>query len=124
MPKPKEIDFGFIHVDQKTWGLNIKPEEMDIRELESNLDIAYLDKKGTDDWNLTPRQLINEPEKEPDHYEKVQKAELKYPIKIYYFRGSWKILDGVHRLCKAIIENRQTIMVCKVPPEMIPKITK
>lgn len=124
MPKPKEIDFGFIHVDQKTWGLNIKPEEMDIRELESNLDIAYLDKKGTDDWNLTPRQLINEPEKEPDHYEKVQKADLKYPIKIYYFRGSWKILDGVHRLCKATIENRQTIMVCKVPPEMIPKITK
>ena len=122
MPKPKEINFGFIHVDEKTWDLNIEPEEMDIKELESNLNIAYLDKQGTDDWNLTPWQLIKEPEKEPGHYDKIKKADLKYPIKIYFFRGSWKILDGVHRLCKAIMEDKQTIMVCKVPPEMIPKI--
>ena len=124
MPKPKEIDFGFIHVDEKTWNLNLPIEEMDIKELDSNLDIAYLDKQGTDDWNLTLRELIHAPENEPGHYEKIIKADMKYPIKIYFFRGSWKILDGVHRLCKAIMENKKTIMVCKVPPEMIPKILK
>jgi hypothetical protein len=124
MPKPKEIDFGFTHVDEKTWDLNILPEVMDIKELEQNLDIAYLDKEGTDDWNLTLRELINDPEKQPGHYDKIQKADMKYPIKIYFFGGSWKILDGVHRLCKAVIEGRKTISVCKVPPEMIPKILK
>lgn len=124
MPKPKEIDFGFIHVDEKTWDLGIPSEEMDIKELESNLDIAYLDKEGTDDWNLTPRELINDPEKQPGHYGKIKRADMKYPIKIYFFGGSWKILDGIHRLCKAILEGRKTISVCKIPPEMIHKILR
>jgi len=124
MPKPSEIDFGFLHVDEKTWDLDLPIEEMDLKELESNLDIAYLDKEGTDDWNLTLRELIKNPEKEPGHYEKIQKADMKYPIKIYFFQGAWRILDGVHRLCKAIMEGRKTISVCKVPPEMIPMILK
>ncbi len=124
MPKPKEIDFGFIHEDSKTWDLDISSEEMAIEKLESNLDIAYLDKEGTDDWNLTLRELINTPEKQPGHYQKIKNAEMKYPIKIYFFKGSWKILDGVHRLCKAVMEGKKTITVCKIPPEMIPKILK
>ena len=88
MPKPKEIDFGFIHEDSKTWDLDISSEEMAIEKLESNLDIAYLDKEGTDDWNLTLRELINTPEKQPGHYQKIKNAEMKYPIKIYFFKST------------------------------------
>jgi len=124
MPKPPEIDFGFIHEDEKTWDLDLPSEEMDLKELESNLDIAYLDKEGTDDWNLTLRELIDKPEKQPGHYEKIQKADIKYPIHIYFFKGSWRIIDGVHRLCKAFMKGRKTIFVCKVPSEMIPRILK
>lgn len=124
MSKPKEIDFGFIHEDSKIWKLDIPSEEMPISELEPNLDIAYLDKEGTDDWNLTLRELINAPEKEPGHYEKIKTVEMEYPIEIYFFRGSWKILDGVHRFCKAVMEGQKTIMVRKVPNEMISKVSK
>ncbi len=124
MSKPKEIDFGFIHDDSKIWKLDIPSEEMLIAELESNLDIAYLDKEGTDDWNLTLRDLINSPETEPGHYEKIKNVQMKYPIKVYFFGGSWKILDGVHRFCKAVMEDRETISVRKVTDEMIPNILK
>ena len=124
MPRPKEIDFGFVHEDSKIWELDIPSEAIPIYELEHNLDIPYLDKKGTDDWNLTLRELITHPDNEPGHYEKIKDAQMEYPIEIYFFNGSWKILDGVHRFCKAIMENRQTIAVRKITDKMIPRILK
>ena len=124
MPRPKEIDFGFNHEDSKIWKLDIPSEEMPITELESNLDIPYLEKEGTDDWNLTLRELIASLEKEPGHYEKIKSVQMEYPIEIYFFGGSWKILDGVHRFCRAIMEGRKTITVRKVTPEMISRILK
>ncbi|MBU1036683.1 hypothetical protein KKF32_01440 [Patescibacteria group bacterium] len=124
MSKPKEIDFGFVYEYPKIWKLDIPSEEMPITELEFNLDIAYLEKEGTDDWNLTLRELINFPEKEPSHYKKIKNAQLEYPIGIYFFRGSWKILDGVHRFCKAVMEGKKTISVRKITDEMIPDILK
>lgn len=124
MSKPKEIDYGFVYEFSKIWKLDIPVEEMSIAELESNLDIPYLEKEGTDEWNLTLRELIASGEKEPTHYKAVLAADLKYPIEIYFFNGYWTILDGVHRLCKAIIEGRKTIGVRKVTEEMIPMILK
>ena len=124
MPRPKEIDFGFIHEDSEIWKLDIPSEEVPIIKLESNMDIPYLDKEGTDDWNLTLRELIDNPEKEPGHHNKIKNVQMEYPIEIYFFGGSWKILDGVHRFCRAIMEGKKTIAVRKVTPEMIPRILK
>jgi len=124
MPKPNKIDFDFVHENSKIWKLDIPTEEIPIESLASNLDIPYLDKFGTDDWNLTPRELINSPEKEPGHYERIKKVDLKYPIEIYFFKGSWKILDGVHRYCRTIMDGNKTIMVRKITKVMIPSILK
>lgn len=124
MTRPKEIDFGFKHEDSKIWKLDIPAEEIPIAELESNLDIPYLEKEGTDDWNLTLRELITNPEKEPSHYQRVKSVQLKYPIQIYFFDGSWKILDGVHRSCKAVMDGKKTIIARKITAEMIPRILK
>lgn len=124
MPIPKEIDFGFKIDTAKLWLLDLPVEEMSISELLSNLDIAYLDSEGTDDWNLTLRDLILTPEKEPSHFTKITNASLIYPIDIYWYRGDWRILDGVHRFCKAILENKKTIMVRKVPDINILDIVK
>lgn len=124
MPKPSAIDFGFQHDDLKLWALNLPAEEMLLSEFEHNLEIAYLDQEGTDDWNLSLAQLIEAPEKQPGHFERIKAADLSYPIHIYSFRGSWKILDGTHRLCKAVVEGRRTIWVKIVTDEMISKILK
>ncbi|MBU1123963.1 hypothetical protein KJ652_05215 [Patescibacteria group bacterium] len=124
MPKPDEIDFGFAHDDKKIWDLDIPTEVISIDELEHNLDIAYLDMEGTDDWNLTLREFINAPEKQPGHNAVVKRVDMQYPIEIYFFKGSWKILDGVHRYCRAVLEGMKTISVRKIPDSMIPKICK
>lgn len=41
-----------------------------------------------------------------EHYKLVKKANLKYPILLWH---KWEVLDGRHRICKAIIEGRKTI---------------
>jgi len=124
MPRPDEIDFGFTHDDKKIWGLNIPTEEISIDELEHNLNIAYLDREGTDDWNLTLREFISDPEKQPGHYAVVKRVDMQFPIEIYFFKGSWKILDGTHRYCRAVMEGMKTIFVRIIPDHMIPQILK
>lgn len=115
--KPKEIDFGFKIPSEELWALEIAPEEMLVSDLAHNLDIAYLDQEGTDDWNMTPHELLANPKRELAHMAKVNNADMSHPIEIYFFDGSWKILDGVHRLCKAVREGHQTIQVRKVTQE-------
>ncbi len=124
MPKPEEINFDFIFEYSKIWKLDISDEEMPIEEFKQNLDIAYLEKEGTDDWNLTLQELISAPEKQPEHYKKIKNVQMKYPIEIYFFKGSWKILDGVHRYCRVIMEGKKTVRVRKVTKEMILNIFK
>lgn len=102
MPLPDILNTGFKIDEPKLWKMDIPAEEIYISEIEYNLDIPYLEQEGTDDWNLTPRMLIENFEKELSHAKKVRNSSLEYPIEIYFHKGIWIILDGVHRFTKAI----------------------
>ena len=123
MPIPKIINTGFKIDEPKLWAINIAVEEIPISELEHNLDIAYLEQEGTDDWNLTPRMLLEHFAKEISHANKVKNADLSLPIEIYLHQNTWIILDGVHRFTKTVQLGAKTIKVRKVTPEIV-EITK
>jgi len=118
MPLPKILNIGFHADEPKLWAADIPVEEIPISEIEYNLDIPYLEQEGTEDWNLSIRMLIDNFDKEPFHAKKVNEADLKYPIEIYSHKGKWIILDGVHRLAKAVKLGRKTIKVRKVSEKM------
>lgn len=122
MQKPKEIDYNFKVNHQKLWRLKLPVEEISIKELSFNLDIPYLEKEGTDEWNLSINELIINLEKENSHAKKMSKADTKYPIDIYCHRGNWIILDGVHRLAKLIYLGKKRVLVRRVPESAINKI--
>lgn len=123
--KPQILDIGYvIKPESLLWALDIVTEEISIEELRANLDIPYLDQEGTDDWNLTPRMLLSQPEKELSHMQKVRNADLSFPIEIYNNKGTWIILDGVHRYTKAVMEGRTTISVRKVSEAMLQSFHK
>ena len=48
----------------------------------------------------SPKQVLENPEKYPEDYERIKKADLKYPIII---SEDGNIIDGVHRLAKSVI---------------------
>ncbi len=56
------------------------------------------------------------------HAKKVNEADLQYPIDLYFNQNKWILLDGVHRLAKAVKLGHKKIKVRKVSPVMIKKI--
>lgn len=123
MPLPEIINIGFKTDEPKLWALDLPIEEIEISEIEYNLDICYLEQEGTDDWNLSPRMLIENFEKEISHAKQTEKADLLHPIEIYNHKGKWIILDGVHRFTKAVRLGHTTIKVRRISEE-IAQITK
>lgn len=124
-PRPKslqQVDIPFKKDDKKIWELDLPVEEMPISQLVWHFKYPFWEKEGTDDWNLTPQGLINDPEKEPTHYKQIQKSDLSYPVQIYRYKNRWLLLDGVHRLVKAYLAGKKTIKVRKVPKSAIPLI--
>jgi len=118
MPLPEILNVGFKTDEPKLWAVDIPVEEILISEIDYNLDIPYLEQEGTEDWNLTPRMLIDNFDKEFFHAKKVNDADLNYPIEIYWHKSKWIILDGVHRFTKAVYLGNKTIKVRKVSPEI------
>jgi hypothetical protein len=50
--KPKEINLGINIDESKIKDLNLPIREILLAEIINNADICYLEKEGTDDWNL------------------------------------------------------------------------
>lgn len=123
MPIPEILKTGFKTDEAKLWAIDIPAEEIFISEIDYNLDIAYLETEGSNDWNLTPRMLIENFEKEFHHAKAVNEADLKYPIEIYLHQGKWIILDGVHRFTKAVRLGQKKIMVRRIS-EQVAQLTK
>lgn len=118
MPLPDILNIGFIIDEPKLWQVDIPIEEIPISEIEYNLDIPYFEQERTNDWNLTPRMLIENFDKEIFHAKKVTEADLTYSIYLYLHQEKWIILDGVHRFTKAVKLGYKKIKVKRVSPEI------
>jgi hypothetical protein len=118
MPIPDILNTGFKTDEPKLWAIDIPIEEIPVSEIAHNLDIPYLEQEGTDDWNLTPRMLINNFDRETTHASRVEQVDLSYPIDIYNHKGTWIILDGVHRFTKAVRQGNKTIKVRRVTDDI------
>ena len=124
MKKPEIIDTGFKIPEPMLWALDLPVEEIPISEIANNLEIPYLESEGTDDWNLCVRELVENFDREPHHAKQTMTADLAFPIELYCHNGQWIILDGVHRLTKAVREGRDTIRVRRIPESSIQEILK
>ncbi len=117
----KEVGFDFHWSEEKVWKLNYPSEEMDIKELEWHFEIPF-HWHGDEIYNLKSIDIINNPEKYKEEYERTMKADLSHPIDIMENKGRWLILDGLHRLMKAKILGMQKVKVRKIPRSEIPNI--
>lgn len=55
------------------------------------------------EWDMTPRDAVA-------HLRRVLDADLAYPIIVS--EDGW-VMDGCHRLAKALLENRETVLVVR-----------
>lgn len=119
----KDVGFDFDWSEEKVWALDIPVEEIDIDELIWHFDVPFLWESGGV-YNLTPREVLDNPDAHKGEYERTIKADLGHPIDIMQNKGRWLILDGLHRLMRASILGMRKVRVRKVPRERIPDIVK
>lgn len=116
-----EVGFDFDWDEKKVWELELPAVKMAVDELEWHLAIPFLNFENGE-YNLMPSDVIDDPEKYRQEYNRTMKADLRYPIDIMENKGRWVILDGLHRLMKAKILGMEEVEVRKVPREMKGKI--
>jgi hypothetical protein len=104
-------DAGYeIYCDSvKLRELDVPVVDFEINKLMWNFDLPFWAKDGTDDWNLTPWDVVKKIEGSDDHQKRVEQANLQFPILLLNKDGRWLIIDGVHRLVKAFQAKQQTI---------------
>ena len=119
----KEVGFDFSWDENKVWALNYPVEKMNIKELEWHFNIPFHWHNGGV-YNLKSWDIIKNPEKYKDEYQRTMKADFNYPIDIMWNKGRWLILDGLHRLMKAKILSMNKINVRKIPQTEIENIKK
>ena len=73
------------------------------------------EKDKTDDWNLTPWEVIKKKGGSKGHQKRTEKADAKYPIIITKYKSKYVVLDGVHRLVKAYLNGKKKVKAKVVP---------
>jgi hypothetical protein len=118
----KDVGFDFDWSEEKVWALDVPAKNMNISELIWHFSIPFLWEDGV--YNLKPQDVIDNPEKHKEEYERTMRADLVHPIDIMMNKWRWLILDGLHRLMKASISEMDVVKVRKIPRERIPDIVK
>lgn len=117
----KEVGFDFHWSEEKVWKMEEPVKEISLSELTWHFEIPFLWENGGV-YNLTPREVIDNPEEHKEEHGRTMRSDLSHPIDIMENKGRWLILDGLHRLMKASLQGMATVQVRKIPRSRIPEI--
>jgi hypothetical protein len=68
-------------------------------------------------FTLRPIEVLKHPADFPEHARRDRQSNLRYPLHVTRWHGRWIILDGLHRLVKAMALGLEDLQVFNVPPE-------
>ncbi len=120
----KEVGFNFNWDERKVWKLDMPIVEMPIKELTWHFAIPFFWSRPNGYYDVTPHEVMEQPELYIDEYKRTTQADTSYPIDIMYWKKRWLILDGLHRLMKQAIQGATIVQVRKISKSAIPHIRK
>ena len=96
---------------EEMWNSNVKVEEVDIEELNWNLTLPWCNTDENKYYNLKPEDVMLDINKYPNHKERIENAETKYPLLLIQTKQNrWLVYDGVHRFVKQILEGKEKVL--------------
>ena len=97
---------GIWYID-RIWPLveGLAEEDLPIESVKQLDEVCWFDEK----WGVRPtcRQVI-------DHCRRILVADLSYPIILVEHDGEWCVLDGVHRVAKALLNGQTTVRAVRL----------
>lgn len=115
--RPPVIDEFWYSIDwdvEAIWALDLPAEDFPIAELSWHLDVPVWPYDGRT-YAVTPNQVTADRVKYAEEYARIAGCDLGYPIDIVRHKGRWMILDGIHRLAKAVEGGDSRVRVRRVP---------
>ena len=117
----KDVGFENGWNEKEVWELKFPTETVPIEVLTWHFDIPFWN--SDNGWyDLTPRQVLENPSCFGNHVERIEQADTNYPIDICSNPKTkkWTILDGLHRLAKLSLHSIPTANVRKIPYDQVP----
>jgi hypothetical protein len=109
---PYVLDFEWDR--ERLWALALPVESLPVACLEWHLDLPWW-RLGDRPFVLAPRSVLRDPDRYAAHSARALEACLGFPLDVTWRGGRWTILDGVHRLLKAVALGLRDLRVRKVP---------
>jgi len=92
----KDVGFDFHWDNSKVWSLDLPVEDMSLSDLDWHFEIPFWDKPTGGYYDLTPNEVLADPERYKEEFERTLRADLSHPIDIMFWKNRWLILDGLH----------------------------
>jgi hypothetical protein len=92
----------------KMWALESPIQRVAVADLAWLLGLPLWQKNGIR-FQVSPAQVCGDPGSFPDHLRRAMASDLEQPIHLVEHHGRLVVLDGYHRLVKAVIEDRPEI---------------
>ena len=107
--------------EEDLWRVCVPPRAVPLEAFAWLLDVPVW-RWGGRRWQLSIRQVLDDPEQYRAHVEKAERADLRYPIHATPGKGgNLVVLDGYHRLLKALRLGDRTIPVAVVTADDLPR---
>lgn len=120
----KPIYFDFHWSQKKLWALELAAEPMSIESLIWLLELPVWPSNPPHKiFGLRPIEVMNNLNAFPKHKEKIDQADIRFPLHVMFWKERWIIMDGYHRLLKHLRNKESVVQVYKVPKSSIPLIT-
>lgn len=112
--KQEDYFFPFEWNEKAIWNINAPVTQIALSQIDWLLDVDWF---GTDEHPLTPNEVMDNPDLDAEHYERIKRADLSYPIDLGLNPRVNKLVpfDGLHRMCKAKMLGMKKIK-CRIIP--------
>lgn len=115
--RPPIIEEFWYSIDwdvEAIWALDLPIETLPTSDLIWHLDVPAWPFRGRS-YVITPNQVMAEPKTYSGEFSRIERCDTAFPIDVTRHRGRWMILDGMHRLAKAVARGETELRVRKVP---------
>jgi hypothetical protein len=125
-PPPPELEPFLVDFDPdkaRLWLLDLEIEDFPVERLRWHLTLPW----WTGDagpFTVRPANVLAHPRRYPDHYARTLNADLRYPLHVVLNNRRWTIIDGVHRLLKAVMLELDRVPVRRVPRRALATIRR
>lgn len=105
----------------KLHALDLPTRQVSREELDWQLDLPWWNHEGIP-FQLTPWQVAADPETYDVQFGRTMTADLSYPIIVREVDGQLVVVDGVHRLLKAVLTGLDQVTVAQFDDSLISAI--